>query len=123
MALREYVSFWVVLFLIFFNAGAGMLGAMGVDGYLGIDPDTGDTGELESAESDIQQAETGTGQGQTLFGLRSRLADTFNTLVNAFNPGAEMMKSAGAPPDIVNFVFAGLFIVPPMELLFFLRRG
>lgn len=123
MALRDYLSFWIVLFLLFFNSGAALMDATGTADYLGVDPDTGDTSELKDANSQVQDYKTGTGQGATLFGAYSRLAGVFNIVINAINPGAEMLKAGGVPPPLVNFIFGGLSIIPPLELAFFIRSG
>lgn len=114
------LSIWIVLFLISFNAGAVFLDATDVDDYLGINTELGDTSEIETAQN-TTDVQTGTGTGSTLFGTYNRLTTALNTFFNTIMPGAEMMKNAGVPPDIVNFVFSVLVVIPVIDLIRFLR--
>lgn len=118
------LSIWIVLFLFAFNGGAIMLDHFGVDDYMGVDDiDTGDTSELDQAESQSSQFETGSGGGSTLLGTYNRLGGVINTIVNAVNPGAQMMKAAGVPVGLVNFAFGILGIIPAIDVVKFIRSG
>lgn len=114
------LSIWIVLFLISFNAGAVMLDSAGVDDYLGISTELGDTSAIEQAQ-DTTDVQTGTGTGSTLFGTYNRLTTALNTFFNAIMPGAEMMKNAGVPAELVNFTFSVLVVIPVIDLIRFLR--
>lgn len=112
------ISVYIALFFVFAHAGVGMAGAMGVWDYMGLDPHLGDTSEIETAQEQ-QEFQTGTGQGQTQLGSLSRGGSVFNTFINIIGPGAEMMKNAGMPPPLVNFVYAGLTIIALLDVIKF----
>ncbi|GAA0305483.1 hypothetical protein [Halarchaeum salinum] len=117
------ISMWIVLFLVFFNAGAGLLGASGAAAYLGVQPSPGGGEELASATSSTQDFRTGSGGGETLFALYSTLSGTLESIFNAIFPGAAMLKNAGVPDYLVTFLFTGLALIPGYDLIMFLRRG
>lgn len=119
------ISIWIFIFLVSFNAGAIALDTLGVDDYMGISSDVGDTSELDSA-ADTSSFQTGTGTGSTLFGTYNRVASTLNGFLNAIMPGAEMLKAAWPDPTfhtLVNMVFSVLAVIPVIDLALFVRRG
>lgn len=122
--MAEYpLSVYIVLFLIFFNGGAILLDSTGADDYLGIDPDTGDTSEIDEGETAAGEFETGTGQGQTLLGTYNRLSSVLNEIVNGVQPGKEMLETAGFPAAITGFLWSGMTIIIGWDIAQFLRRG
>lgn len=117
------ISMWIVIFLVSFNAGAGLLIASGSADYIGVSPDVCTPESVAQAGETTQNVDTGTGGGSTLFGFYNALADPLETAFDAIFPGAAMLKCAGIPQYIVNFAFAGLALVPGFDLILFLRRG
>jgi hypothetical protein len=119
-------SVYIVLFLVFFNAGGFLYTEAGVDDYLGVEFTTGDNPELERAE---QQANSVSDQASgaidgTLIGLYNTVTGILATIFNAINPGAAMLKAAVASPTfdlLVNFSFAGMWVVTGITLVEFLR--
>lgn len=119
------ISIWIFIFLVSFNAGAVVLDQTGASDYLGVNPELGDTSELDEAAG-TNEFQTGTGRGSTLFGTYNRVAGTLNGFLNAIMPGAEMMKNAWPDPTfhlLVNFAFSVLAVVPVIDLALFVRRG
>lgn len=115
------ISVWVAIFLVFFNAGAVFIDSTGTDEYLGIEPDTGDVSEIEQAESSTQKFDTGTGQGQTLLGTYNRLSSTLNEVINAVQPGKEMLEAAGVPASVTGFLWSGFGMILGIDIVLFLR--
>lgn len=115
------ISVWVALFLVFFNAGAIFIDQTGADDYLGIEPDTGDSSELDEAESTAKEYKTGTGQGSTLLGTYNRLASVLNGVVNAVQPGKEMIEANGAPASVTGFLWSGFGVIIGVDVALFLR--
>lgn len=115
------VSVWIVLFLLFFNAGAGMLINQGVADDMGIDPATGNDERLEQANESASNINPGSGTGGTLFGLYNALAQTLETIFNAVMPGAAMLKAAGFPNFFVDFLFTAAFIIVGLDTIAFFR--
>lgn len=117
------VSVQIVLFLIFFNAGAQMIISAGVAADLGIDPHVSESDELDQAEQEANNFDTGSGFGDTLFGMYNALADTVTTILNAIFPGLAMLKAAGVPGFFADFIFAGASLYSALDLIGFLRSG
>jgi len=117
------ISMWIVIFLVSFNAGAGLLIGSGAADYIGVSPEVCTPDSVSNAAETSQNVDTGTGGGSTLFGFYNALADPLESIFDAIFPGAAMMKCAGIPKYIVNYGFAGLALVPGFDLILFLRRG
>lgn len=115
------VSVYIVLFLVFFNAGAGMLISTGVAGEMGIDPATGNDAAIEEAQTESEQVNPGTGTGGTLFGLYNALGQTVEVIFNTIMPGAAMLKAAGLPAFFVDFLFTGASIIVALDTIAFFR--
>lgn len=119
--IRMKISIQIVLFLIFLNAGAVMLDEAGVNDALGIEPAVGGSERLENVQEDTQKFSTGTGLGETLFGMYTTLGRTVETVVELVTAGPTMLKNAGVPAFFVDYVFAGLLIIPVLDVVSFLR--
>lgn len=115
------VSVWIVMFLLFFNAGAGMLISTGVADEIGINPQTGNDDRLEAANESASNINPGSGSGGTLFGLYNALAQTLETIFNAILPGAAMLKTAGFPAFFVDFLFTAAFVIVGLDTIAFFR--
>lgn len=113
-----------ILFLIFFNGGASvMIPGAGWDANLGIDPHVGEPQELEQVNQTASDFETGSGIGQTLFGLYNAVAGTLESMFNAIFPGGAMLKNAGVPDYIVNYGFSAATVLAAWDLIGVLREG
>lgn len=121
------LSIYLVLFMIFFNAGAGVIQLAGVTGTHGLDAVEQDVDELNAAQDAGEKSTSPGGSvGGTLIGLISSAGKTLSTIVNAVFPGADLLKSA-TPPGIVNniidYLFTGAAIVVGVDLLRYFRGG
>lgn len=115
------LSFWLVLFLALFQAGATMLTVSGAAAWLAIDPNVC-AQNLQGAGA-LQAYQTGSGEGSTLFGLYSSIAGPLEATFDDVFSGRVMLKCAGVPSYIVNFGFAALVFIPGRDLIKFLRSG
>lgn len=123
MAGQYPLSVYIAIFLIAFNSGAVLLDTTGAADYLGINPDTGDTDELDEAEEAAGEFETGTGQGQTLLGTYNRLAGVMNSIVNGVQPGKEMLEASGVPASLTGFLWSVMGIILGWDVAQFIRSG
>lgn len=114
------ISMWIVLFFLFTNAGAAAFTASGAAEYVGIDPSTG--ADLSERKDNLNEFETGTGLGSTLFGMYNALAGVLEGALNLL-PAVSMMKNGGVPDYIANWIYGGLAVVPSYDLIMFLRSG
>jgi len=114
------ISTQLVLFFIFFNAGAGMLVGSGVAADLGIDAQTNAPDELDQASTAAENAQPGQA-GATLFGLYARLANITQTIFNSLFPGMAMLKRTPIPGFFIDFVSSGLSIIAFVNIASFLR--
>lgn len=117
------ISVWIALFLLFFNGGAIMLDTSGAADYAGLDPSTCAGQELTTVANTLQDYDTGQGGGSTLFGLYNTISNPLEGLFNLVFRGGAMLKCAGVPKWIVNFLFTGLAVIPGLDLILFLRSG
>lgn len=115
------LSFWIVLFLVFFNGGAVLMENSGADDYLGISPSTGNPDAIDSATGNVSNFDTGEGSGDSLFGLTNTVTNPLQGLFNLIFPGGEMLINAGVPAYLVTFFLSGLAIIPGYDLINFLR--
>lgn len=117
------LSVQILLFLVFFNAGAEMIIQAGVAEDLGIDPHVQEPDEIQSAKSQADDFETGSGFGDTLFGMYNAVAGTVEVFLNGIFPGLAMIKQAGVPAWFGNFLFSGAALYSALDLIGFLRSG
>lgn len=115
------VSVHIVLFLVFFNAGAVMLQDTGVADDMGINPDEGNDERLEQASDAAREPDPGSGIGSTLFGMYNSLAGTVETVFNTIFPGAAMLKANGFPNFWIDFLFAAMPIIVGLDTVAFFR--
>lgn len=121
MSLWQKPSVWIALFFISFNVGYGVLGAAGVWGTIGIQPDPG--GDLADEASNVQDPDPGQGTGSTLFGLYNSLAGPLEGIFNFIFPGFAMLKRVGVPHWLVNYPVAAMALVPTLDMIDFFRSG
>lgn len=117
------ISVYIVLFFLAFNAGHVMLDTTGTYDYMGVETNPGDASSLEQATSDMKSYQPGKGTGSTLFGLYNAIAGVIEGLFDTIFPGFAMLKHAGVPHEIVNYLSAVLAIIPGYDLAKFLRSG
>jgi hypothetical protein len=118
------ISVYIVLFLVAFNAAPGLLDATGISQTHGLDQEAGAASDqINEANERLDDPQTSGGGLQTLFGLYATLTRIWDTVVNIIFPGAVMVKNAGVPDALVNFVMSVVTIVAGLDIIDFFRSG
>ena len=114
----------LVIFLIAMNLFAGVVVSQGVDTMLGIDATVGEDQAIDNAASSTKSVSTGTGVGETLFGMYNVLASGVSDVYGAIYPALNMLDRAGVPGYIVYGLLGNMFtFVIFFDIVLFLRRG
>lgn len=100
----------LVVFFVAFNLFAGVLMTSGVAGMIGIDANVGGDDAIEE-RTNRDNVDTGTGQGDTLFGLRNIIGDQVANVFGVIFPGLAMLKRAGVPGVLIGGFLGPLFSV------------
>lgn len=108
----------VLIFLIFLNSAAGVVGASGLGNDMGISPNPGNPEAVQQANETANSTSASSGFGSTLFGVYSAITQTYESFVNALFAGPIMFKSLGAPGWLVDFVFAPAYIVAAADIIY-----
>jgi len=85
------MSTQIAIWFIAFNAIAGVVVGMGVADELGVQLDTGDTGDLEEYQQPAEP-NLGAGAGATLFGMYNALTGQVWDLFYSIFAGMAMLK-------------------------------
>lgn len=120
---RMKVSIMIVVFFIGFNAFVGFLNASGYTDAVGLDTEVNEPEELETAESEARNVQTGGGGLETLFGLWSLLAGFVSTFHDALLPGMALLSDVGVPTEIIGLVDTSVAFIAGRDLIDFLRSG
>jgi len=95
------ISVILVIFLVLLNGWGAMLQEYGVDDHLEINAETGNPEELQSAEQDARDIQTGNSVKGTLLGFYNNLLKTVRGIVVGVQPGVQMLVNI-APPGIAE---------------------
>lgn len=116
-------STYLLVFFVALNAWAGVLQASGVDALLGIDAETGgDDAYDRFDESETRDIDTGTGTGDTLFGMYNVLTGVVGGFYDAIFPGLEMLNRMGVPSYITHGFIGNLVsVIVIFNLISFLK--
>lgn len=115
----------LVIFFVSMNLFASVLMSTGVAAMLGLDasvsqpcPDNPTDEQIENIpdcsvqdQTSNSEVETGTGQGETLFGLRNVLGGQVAGLFGTIFPGLKMLDRGGVPSYIIGGILGPLFTV------------
>lgn len=115
---------WIILFLVFFNSAGLVIADSGAGEWLGVEATTGEQEELEDARDAAEDSDPQTDDTGTLFGFYTTVGATLSAILNAINPGAELLKSAVPNATfhlLVDFSFAGMWVVTGLTALSFFR--
>lgn len=126
----------LVIFFVSVNLFASVLMSTGVAAMLGLDASVSQPCPDDPTEEQIQNipdcsvqdktsnsgVETGTGQGETLFGLRNVLGGQVAGLFNAVFPGLKMLDRGGVPSYIIGGILGPLCsVMVTIAMLSFFR--
>lgn len=100
----------LVVFFLCFNLWAGLLTATGTAGAIGLDTAVGGDGERESLQDSVNEVPSGSGAGDTLFGLYNVLTRFIDTMFGFLMPGLDLLNNAGVPQAYTD-TLQNLFVV------------
>lgn len=100
----------LVVFFVSFNLVAGLLSSMGIAAAFGINAEIGGDEAISDLRDSVDEVPTGTGAGETLFGLYNVLATFVNTVFTFILPAVAMLENAGLHSDIADSMRV-LFVV------------
>lgn len=118
------ISVLLIIFLVLFNAWGALLQEYHVDDHLGISAGTGDAAELEQAQQESEQIQTGENIGQTLLGYYNSLLGTVEGIVAGWQPGVQLLVNIVPPgigEDLIIWGFGFMPIVIAIDLLAYAR--
>ena len=95
------ISVILVIFLILFNGWGGLMQQYDIDDHLGVSTETGNPAELEQAQDNASELQTGNAVGGTLLGYYNGLINTIQSITVAIEPGTQMMINI-VPPGIAE---------------------
>lgn len=127
----------LVVFFVSMNLLASVFMSTGVAAMLGLDASVSQPCPDDPTQEQIQNIpdcsvqdqtsnsgiETGTGQGQTLFGLRNILGGQVAGLFNTVFPGLKMLDRGGVPSYLIGGFLGPLFSVLLTIALLSYARG
>lgn len=109
----------VLIIIVLLNGSVSIMQASGLSDDLGV---TLAPGIEENMDEVIQNAKDGfsasEGLGDTLFSLFSAAMSTFNLLIEGVFAAPAMMINIGFPSWIVVPIFAPMYIVSTLELIY-----
>lgn len=108
------ISIILLIFLLLFNGWGALLQDYDIDDHLGINAETGDPEELQTAVNNSQDIQTGEAIGGTLLGYYNALLNTLKGIVVGLQPGVQMLVAVappGAAEDLIIWAFSILPIV------------
>jgi hypothetical protein len=112
----------VLVFLLFLNAAAAVLVSSGVAADWGVQPNPGGDEELSSANQTAASFEPSGGAFQTLFSMYTSVTDTFSNVIGVATAGPRMFANLGVPGWLTTFLFAPLYILVAIDLVYLLTQ-
>lgn len=113
------VSVYAVVFFVALNAGAVAFQTTGVAADLGIDASVDDDQIGDAAnEEDVP---TGSGSGDTLFGLYNVLGGFLSDIFGVIFPGLALLNRAGVPVWMTNLVGTVFSVIITFDIASFIR--
>ena len=111
----------LVIFFVSFNLLAGMMMAQGIDEMLGVDTEVGEHEEVEEAQNETDEVNTGTSLGDTLFGMYNTLARGAGQIYQIVFAGPVMLERAGVPGYLTKFMAGIMAFVVAFDVMSFVR--
>lgn len=118
------ISIILLIFLILFNSWGALLQEYHIDDQLGINAETGDAEELQTAKESAGSIQTGQPLGGTLLGFYNSLLSTVEGMVTGLQPGVQLLVNvapAGIVEDIIIWAGGTLPIIIAVDLLAYAR--
>lgn len=112
----------LVIFFLCFNLFAGMLMATGAVGAIGLgSTSVGGDGATEDLRGETDSVPTGSGAGQTLFGLYNVLTSFVSGVFSYIFPGVAMLERAGVPGYITGMLNTVFSVLIAIDVVAFFR--
>lgn len=92
----------LVIFFVCLNLMSGFVIGMDIDDAFGVDANIGGNEALTELEGNIDEVPSGTGFGETLFGLYNVLTSFANVIFTYLMPGVSMLETLILPSDIAD---------------------
>lgn len=109
----------VLIMMLLLNGTVGIMSASGLSGDLGVDLAPGVNDAMDSVVENARDGFTATeGLGGTLFSLFAAAMGTFNVLIEGVFAAPQMFMNLGFPGWFVIPVFAPMYVVATLELIF-----
>lgn len=118
------ISIILLIFLILFNGWGALMQEYDIDDELGINAETGDAQELESAKDSAGSIQTGQPLSGTLLGFYNSLLSTVEGMVTGLQPGMQLLVNVSPPgiaEDIIIWGGGTLPILIAVDLLAYAR--
>lgn len=115
------VSVYIVMFILFTNAGAAALQSTDAADTIGVDPAEGSDEQINAAKDAARSPDPGNGVGGTLFGLYNSIAGLLETIFNLIFPAAAMFKSTPIPDFAVNYAYTAMPIIVGLDVAAYFR--
>lgn len=112
----------LVIFFLCFNLFAGMLMATGAAQAIGLgETNVGGDDRTEKLNKTADSTPTGSGAGQTLFGLYNVLTSFVSTIFKYLFPGVAMLERAGVPGYITGMLNTVFSVLIAIDVVAFFR--
>lgn len=111
-------SVTLVVFYIYFTAGANLLRETGVAAALGVSTQVTAGEKLAEASETITNMRGGGGLGETLLGLYTAAGDTFTAFTIGVTAGPRILVNVGIPLSFVLFLHAPLAIMVGRDIIY-----
>ena len=108
----------ILMFLVFLNAAAALLGASGVAADIGVQPDVGGGDAIQKANQSAQSLDSSSEGVQTTFiGNAISAAKTAASSFSVVYAGPSMIANLGVPGWMVAFIFAPMYFVVALDIM------
>lgn len=109
----------ILVFMVLINGGVTIMSSSGLSEDLGIDLAPGVDDAMDKVVSNAKDGFTATeGVGDTLFSLFAAAMGTFELLIKGVFSAPAMFMNLGFPSWFVIPVFAPMYIVSTLELIY-----
>lgn len=103
------------------NLMSGIVVGMEIDQAFGVDADIGGDQALSNLENSVSDVPTGTGAGETLFGLYNVLTSFVNVIFTYLMPGLSMLETMGVDSEIIDAMRVLFTILIAVDLVSFFK--
>jgi len=108
----------ILMFLVFLNGAAALMGAAGVTDAMGVQPEVGGDETINQAQENSQNVSAGADAVQTTFiGNVVEAAKTAGKVFSVVYAGPQMISNLGVPTWLTAFIFGPMYFVVALDVL------